>query len=308
MSTTVHSKAKDHPHTSKPHTSDANTHKPEDHPPSLNVDHLLRIHIIQAKIDKPGNYYCVVATGRHSIRTKEVKTDKDPVFDEHFVIEYSDGDKQNDVTITLFDKGVLRDSQVGQWRSKIHEVFEPETPTNQEQGKKRSKQEKASDKAKSWFSKQPATLKVVDSKNNGMADLNVRMRRERKVEGELKVTIKDIILKNPPSTVPEGSVHTLVKFGNFSHPTLDIPTGTKGKYSYKKPYPVATADVNHQNNCKDVFIEVYRSGMLVGMLRVIPFDTVKKFGDTGDLIYHREVTGQLRYSCELIKPKDVKKK
>jgi len=261
------------------------------------ADRLLRIHILDATLAKEFDPYAVVSVGKHSAKTKQLKNTKNPDFDEHFVIEHEERDNESHLEVCIYDKGKVLDELLGKWRIQLLEIDQPqqhqENPEKTETKKKEKKKEKEQE---SWYTEDPLTVKLIDGKKE-TGELKVRVRREIKLVGVLTVKVKEVTLNK---IEPNAEIHLLLKHLPTVHQSEKNSKGKKGKYSFNQSF---VFEIDHSNNIKDLFIEVWHgSEKKIGELRMTLFDASKKVKGGEHLISNKEIVGEVKLEANL-KPK-----
>jgi len=293
------------------------------------ADQLLRLHLINAHLEakKPlSELYALVSIQNKTAKTRIIKDTKDPVFDENFAIEYEKGDEQSEISVGIFEKGMLKDSMFGEWNLKLGEIDPPKKEKKKEDKKiKETKEEKAKRKEQekkeqeSWASAKPRIAPLLDKKGVKVGEITLCIRRELKLYGVMKIDLKELEL--------EGKIEKPVKCIFKLQSCAPTDTGSiNGKPNSAKTSTIfvwpnkgfqTQFPINDSNNTYDTFIEVWEEEgptaapthkVLLGQGRLPHYDARKKYNAplAVEAPQDHRVVGQLKLVAGLDKQKKKK--
>jgi len=270
-----------------------------------NPDQLLRLRIINGEFTHAAatvDTYAVVSIGRQSARTKVVKNSNKPVYEENFAIGYELEDEQSEIVIDVFEKGLLSDSRIGEYRLKLLQVDPPknrrakrdnnlhkedvnkvdDTPlpgplpvANQTAAPSKNKQ--------TWATAVPREAALLDRTGTRAGTLWILLRREMRLHGRLNINVGDLnINAASPSGYSFDVTHPfniITKLGQERNESAPVqPQGTKVPFAYRVQF-----EVNDVNNISDVFFEMWQDGKAIAEARLPLYDTKKRYN--GPLIF-----------------------
>eukprot|EP01101_Sappina_pedata_P006703 TRINITY_DN3409_c0_g1_i1.p1 TRINITY_DN3409_c0_g1~~TRINITY_DN3409_c0_g1_i1.p1 ORF type:complete len:316 (-),score=119.07 TRINITY_DN3409_c0_g1_i1:136-1083(-) len=307
-----------------------------DNPTLISADQLLRLHVINARLNKEkerSNVYAVVTIGK-----KAAKTDMRPLvgpkdapktvdWEEHFAIEYEKNDEESTIQVDVYAKATLKDDLLGEFKLRLGDI---DPPKEKSKDKKKDKKE---EKEISWAASKPKEVPLNDKKGNQVGTITLRIRRELKLYGVLSVDLKEVEIENEIDGDPTP-IFGVVKL-NPQRFEANSSAGKAGKTTATTVYVWRANSnklkVDQTNHVYDVFIEIRRKasavelqpdpksksddkknvidGDLLGEARLALYDTRSKFSEQL-VLYDRDhkQVGFVKVLAKLKKDKNGLKK
>jgi len=276
---------------------DTHTHHSSDR--NHQVDQMLRLRIIDGafeNLNANADTYAVVSIGKQSARTKVVKNSNHPNFEENFAIGYELVDEKSEIVIDVFEKGHLTDERIGEFRLKLAQVDPPKnrkaknkevhdqpaakadtalpTPSN---APTVGKKDKPAQNAESWANAQPQKALLVNRKGDKVGFVNILVRRELRLHGNLNIHIREVDLAPMDDTSFWAKPTSLVaKLGQERHEHPLNMTNVSSAQKVPAEFDVSF-QVNDNNNISDVFFELWQNGQAIGEARLPLYDTRKRY-------------------------------
>jgi len=253
------------------------THNNIRKPHEIIPDQLLRLRVISAKLPnlkRDANTYCVVAIGKQAARTKVVKDTNEPVFEENFAIGYEIQDLESEIVIDVFEKNLLLDDRVGEFRIRLGQVDPPKLRKNRAKGDTPQVDKKTTTKGINWANAIPQEAALIDRKGENVGVLNILMRREVRLHGIINVTVRELIFNT--NDLPNKPTKIVMKLGQERTQTeVVVPqlSATEARFAFNLSQQF---NVNDQNNISDLFFELWQEDVPLAEGRLTLFDARKK--------------------------------
>jgi hypothetical protein len=260
--------------------------------------HLLRLHINSVSLldsnfstgatgNLPDVFVLVAVTGA-TAHTRTLKATNQLVFDESFIIEYSDEKAEVDIRVidARFDVSD-RKSLLGEWKAPISSLVPSNNGWYPEEGSKTG---------------EPLTLNGTN-----VGNIFIHARQEHKVIGTLTVTFNKALIYNRFAK-PNQDITLSLIFGGKTEPfftTQPVACFDQTEASARmigRPIPTfcwrnqsTTLNITNRNNAHDLFVEVRQGDLMIGQVQFALWDA---FLDNMPQVHYietrsREIAGEL---------------
>ena len=188
---------------------------------------------------------------------------KEVNWEEHFSIEYTKGAEDEPIIVEVFAKDTLKDTFLGEYRMKIGDILAPKRRADRNVETTDIKSEKNTNTSSgaspdNWATASPKDYPLTDKKGNKVGTIGLLLRRETKLYGDLRVTVKEAFIEEPNDTIRQAKcIMKLVNEVQETGPSNATHANTTTTFKWENA--TRNFNIDSHNHVFDIFIELWNT-------------------------------------------------